>query len=75
VSYKYTNSKLLATFINYFKLITDVHPYSTREINTREFTLPKARSNSGAKMINFSGIEIWSKILKKERINRVWHFV
>jgi len=26
------------------------------------FALPKARSNSGAKMINHSAIEIWSRI-------------
>ena len=29
--YKYTNSQLPATFNNYFKLITDVHPYNTRQ--------------------------------------------
>ena len=30
--YKYNNSQLPATFSNYFKLITDVHPYNTRQI-------------------------------------------
>jgi len=59
---KYTTSQLLATFNNYFKLITDVHSYNTRQIKTRQFALPKARSNSGAKMIKYSAIEIWSKI-------------
>jgi len=49
--YKYTNSQLTATFNNYSKLITDVHPLNTRQIKTRLFALPKARSNSGAKMI------------------------
>ena len=33
-----------------------------REVKTRQFVLPKARSNSGAKMIKYSAIEIWSKI-------------
>jgi len=60
--YKYANSQLPDTFVNCFKLIADVHPYNTRQIKTRQFALPKARSNSGAKMIQFSGIEIWSKI-------------
>jgi len=49
--YKYTNSQLPTTFVNYFKLITDVHPYNTKEIKTRQLALPKARSNLGVKMI------------------------
>jgi len=60
--YKYTNSQLPATFNNYFKLITHVHPYNTRQIKTRQFALPKARTNSGAKIMTLSAIEIWSKI-------------
>jgi len=61
--YKYTTSELPATFNNYFKLVTDVHSYSTRQIKTRQFAFPrKARSNSGAKMIKYSAIGIWSKI-------------
>ena len=61
--YEYTTSQLPATFNNYFKLITDVQSYGTRKDKTRQFALPKARSNSGAKMIKYSAIEIWSKIL------------
>jgi len=61
--YKYTTSQLRATFSNYFKLITDVQSYDTRKVETRQFALPKARSNSGAKMIKYAAIEIWSKIL------------
>ena len=34
----------------------------TRQIITRQFALPKARSNSGAKVIKYSAIKIWSKI-------------
>ena len=60
--YKYSTSQLPATFNNYFKLITDVHSYNTRQIKTRQYTLPKTRSNAGAKMIKYSAIEIWSKI-------------
>jgi len=30
--YKYNYSQLPATFINYSKLITGVHPYNTRQI-------------------------------------------
>jgi len=60
--YKYTTLQLPATFNNYFKLITDIHSYDTRQIKTRQFALPNARSNSGAKMIKNSAIEIWSKI-------------
>jgi len=60
--YKYITSQLPATFYNYFKLITDVHSYNTRQIKTRQFALPKPRLNSGAKMIKYSAIEIWSEI-------------
>jgi len=60
--YKYTTSQLPATFNNYFKLITDVHSYNTGQIKSWQFALPKAHSNSGAKMMKYSAIEIWSKI-------------
>jgi len=36
-----TTSQLCATFNNYFKLITDVHSYNTRQVKTRKFALPK----------------------------------
>jgi len=72
--YKYTTSPLPATFNNYFKLITDVHSYNTKQVKTRQFALPKARSNSGVKMIKYSAIEIWSKIPPEIKIKRVWHF-
>ena len=67
--YKYTTSQLPATLNNYFNLITDVHSYNTRQIKTRQFALPKARSNLGAKMIKYSAIEILSKI-PPERKNK-----
>ena len=59
--YKYTTSQPPATFNN-FLISTDVHSYNTRQIKARQLALPKARSNSGAKMITYSAIEIWSKI-------------
>ena len=34
--YKYTTSQLRATFNNYFKLITDVHSYNTKQVKTRQ---------------------------------------
>jgi len=43
--YKYTKSQPLATFNDYFKIITDVLRYTTRQVKTRQFALPKARSN------------------------------
>ena len=60
--YKYTTSQLPAPFDNYFQLITDVHSHNTRQVKIRQFALPKARSQSGAKMIQYGAIEIWSKI-------------
>jgi len=54
--YKYTNCQLPATFNTYFKLITDVHSYTTRQTKTRQFALPNARSNSGAKMLKYTAI-------------------
>ena len=59
---KYTTSQLPAAFNNYFKLTTDVHSYNTRQIKTRQFALPEARSSSGAKMMRHSAVEIWSGV-------------
>jgi len=67
--YTYTNFQLPATFNNYFKVITYVHPYNTRQMKTRQFVLPKARSNSSTKMIKYSEIEIWSKIPSEIKSN------
>jgi len=39
-----------------------IYPHNTRQIKTRQFALPKARSKSGAKMIKYSAIQISSKI-------------
>jgi len=63
--YKCVTFQLPATFNDLFKLITDVHSYNTRQVKTRQFALPKARSNSRAKMIKYRAIEIWSKIPPK----------
>ena len=60
--HNYTNSKLLAAFNNYFKLITDVHPCNMTQTKTRQFDLPKAHLNSSSKMIKHSTIEILPKI-------------
>ena len=38
-----------------------IYLYNTRQVKTRQFALPKTRSNSGAKMIKYSAIEISSK--------------
>jgi len=57
--YKYTASQFPATFNNYYKLITNVHSYNTREIKARQFALPKASSISSAKIIKYSALEIW----------------
>jgi len=37
-----------------------IYPYNTRQIKTRQFAFPKARSNSGVEIIKYSAIEIWS---------------
>jgi len=67
--YKHANSQLTVTRKNYFKLITDVHRYNTRQIKPRQFALPKARLNSGVTMIKYSAIQIWSRI-PSEIINK-----
>jgi len=64
---KHTNSQLNVTFKKYFEFIIDIHPYNTRQIKTRQFALPKARSNSGVTMIKYNAIEIWSRNPSKIR--------
>ena len=39
-----------------------IYPYNIRQIKTRQFAFPKARSNSGAEIIKYSAMETWSKI-------------
>ena len=39
--YKYTTSQSPATFNNYFKLITDVHSYNTRQVKTLQLPYQK----------------------------------
>jgi len=65
--YKYTTSQLPDTFNNYFKLmflhITLMFLHITQDISKLENLLcEKTRSNSGAKMTEYSPVEIWSKI-------------
>jgi len=67
-TYICTTSQLPTTFDNFVKLIADVHSYNTRHTKTRQFALPKTRSNSSTKIIKCSAIEIWSKI-PPEKIN------
>ena len=47
---------------------------NNRSDSDLQFALPKARSNSGAKMIKHSAIEIWSRTPSEIKIKRVWHF-
>jgi len=49
-------------YVNKYPCRIIFYRYNTRQIKTRQFALPNARSNSGAKMIKFSAIEILSKI-------------
>jgi len=39
--YKYATSQLPATFNSYFKLITDVHSYNTRQVKTLQLPYQK----------------------------------
>jgi len=36
-----------------------IYPCNTRQIKTRQFAFPKARSNSGAEIIKHSAMEMW----------------
>jgi len=62
--HKYTNSQLPATINNYFKLITDIHPYDKDKSNST-ICFGKTHLKTGDNMIKYSAIEIWSKILQK----------
>jgi len=69
---KYNKSQLPVTLCNYFKLITNVHPYNARQTKTGQFALPKEASSSGLKMLKYSAIKILSQIPLQIKINRVW---
>jgi len=60
----YTELMKFVKFVNVNEYLGRIitYPYNTRQIKTRQFALPKAHSNSGAKMIKYSAIKISSKI-------------
>jgi len=64
--YKYTNSQLPTTFKNYFKRITNVHPYNRIHTKTRQFDSPKVGSNSGVKILKCSRKLIKNSIKNKK---------
>jgi len=47
---------------------------NNRSDSDLQFALPKARSNSGAKMLKYSAIEIWSRLPLEIRNKTCWHF-
>ena len=55
--------------VNEYLVSIIIYPYNTRQIKTRQFSLPNARLSAGAKMIKYSAIEILSKI-RSEIINK-----
>jgi len=59
--HRHINSQLPPTFNN-SKNFTDVYPYNTSQTKIRLFALPKAPSNSSAKMLQWIAIQIWSKV-------------
>jgi len=66
----HTELMKVVNFVNVNEYLDGIitYPHNTRQIKTRQFALPKVRSNSGAKMIQYSAIEISSKIPSEIKI-------
>ena len=61
--FRYVNKLLPTVFESYFTLGTSVHTYNTRQSS---FRLPYYRTNLGKRSVRYTGIEIWSEVLKSE---------
>ena len=62
--FRYVNKLLSNVFESYFTLSTSVHTYNTRQQST--FRLPYYRTNLGKRSVRYTGVKIWSEVLKSE---------
>ena len=62
--FRYVNKLLPNVFESYFTLSTSVHTYNTRQQSS--FRLPYYRTNLGKRSVRYTGIKIWSEVLKSE---------
>ena len=61
---RYVNKLLPNVFESYFTLSTSVHAYNTRQQSS--FRLPYYRTNLGKRSVRYTGVKIWSEVLKSE---------
>ena len=62
--FRYVNKLLPNVFESYFTLSTSVHTYNTRQQSS--FRLPYYRTNLGKRSVRYTGVKIWSEVLKSE---------
>ena len=62
--FRNVNKLLPNVFESYFTLSTSVHTYNTRQQSS--FRLPYYRTNLGKRSVRYTGVKIWSEVLKSE---------
>ena len=70
--YLYYNKKTPKIFNSFFKKITEIHSYNTRQVSHSTFFLLRMSKTCTQNSISYKGTKIWSK-LKPELKNLHWN--
>ena len=60
--FRYENKLLQNVFESYFTLSDTIHAYNTRQQSS--FRLPYYRTNLGKRSVRYTGVKIWTEVLK-----------
>ena len=70
----WNTNQLPSSFDNWFRFVTDVHPYSTRYAQNQNFYKPLVKTNIGKKTISFAVCSIWQNIPSSFKFLNVFSF-
>ena len=60
--YQLNSNKVPSVFVESFKKITEIHSYSTRQVNTSKYFLPRIKKSIGKLLLSYRGVQLWSNI-------------
>ena len=60
--FRYANELLPNVFESYFTLSNTMHVYNTRKESS--FRLPYYRTNLGKRSVRYTGVKIWTEVIK-----------
>ena len=62
--FRYENKLLPNAFESYFTLSNTIHAHNTRQPSS--FRLPYYRTNLGKRSVRYTGVKIWTEVLKSK---------